>query len=73
VGHLLRYMDTLAGDETLLAALAEELTALEQKLPREVFAGDDPLDITSQAWLQQLVLSVRGDLADRLLKAEGKS
>jgi exonuclease SbcD len=73
VGHLLRYMDELSGDAELLAALAEELTTLEQKLPREVLTGDEPLAITNQAWLKQLVLSVRGDLADRLLKAEGRS
>lgn len=73
VGHLLRYMDELSVDEKQLSALAEPLTPLAQKLPRDIFTGDEPLDLKDQEWLKKLVLSVRGDLADRLLKAEERS
>jgi DNA repair protein SbcD/Mre11 len=68
VGHLLRFMDEIPGDDIQLAALAESLSTLKQKLPKAVSTGDDPLDMADQEWLKQLVLSIRGDLAHRLLE-----
>ena len=63
-------MNEISGDDGQLAELAEALTALKQKLPKGVSTGDEPFDMQDKEWLKELVLSVRGDLAYRLLETE---
>jgi hypothetical protein len=69
---LLQFMQECRDDEVLLRELADELTDLKVKLPRELIEGpdrmglDDPDSIRS--WLDEVQPLIIGRLADRRAK-----
>jgi exonuclease SbcD len=74
VRELLAYCEELRNSEQLLAALADELSALGRKLPAELRdetkPGADPLRVESPAYLRQAVDEVEPLLLARLLAGE---
>jgi exonuclease SbcD len=70
LGGLLRSVRALGGDETGLAALADDFAELKRKLPLELFDGET-LDPTDPAALRGLLGDVEELLLARLLNREG--
>lgn len=73
LGHLLSYMDDVCSDDDALVALAKELKSLGDKLPKELGARDEPLDLSDHGWLKEVVNACRDDLVLRLLEVEHDS
>jgi siderophore synthetase component len=54
--------------ESLILLAAEELSALEVKLPPEIKEGDDPFSLSDPKWLSDLLDQVMPLLIHRLLQ-----
>ncbi len=67
LADLLRYVDGLAADDQLRALLAEDLQTLKEKLPTEIFLGDEGIAPDSPDALARAVADVKGMLIPRLL------
>lgn len=67
LADLLRYVDGLAADDQLRALLAEDLQTLKEKLPMEIFLGDEGIAPDSPDDLARTVADVKGMLIPRLL------
>ncbi len=67
LADLLRYVDGLSADDQLRALLAEDLQTLREKLPAEIFLGDEGITPDSPHDLARTVADVKGMLIPRLL------
>lgn len=70
---LLRAIRDMNLDEHSTGALADELSALRQKLPAELLGGDDPFDPTSAEVLAESLEDIKGLLLHRLLSVDGQA
>lgn len=69
---LLRSIRDLELNYESMEVLADELTALRQKLPAELLGGDDPFDPTSPEVLAAALEEIKELLVHRLLSADSK-
>lgn len=60
-------MGGLSADEQSKALMAEDLALLKEKLPREVFAGEDAIRYDDPEELARLVEDVKGMLVTGIL------
>lgn len=67
---LLRAIRDMELDETALAALANEVSALRQKLPAEMLSGEDRYDPTDPQQLKDALDDIKEQLVNRLLMTE---
>lgn len=67
---LLRAIRDMELDTSALDALADEMSALRQKLPPELLIGDDPFDPTNPELLKDTLEDIKGLLVNRLLFTE---
>jgi DNA repair exonuclease SbcCD nuclease subunit len=70
---LLRAIQNMELDSSVLDDLAEEMSVLRQKLPAELLAGDDPFDPANPEFLKETLEDIKELLANRLLSTENKS
>lgn len=68
IGGLLRAIRDLDAGEDILADMTREFADLQRKLPFELRAGEDAIDLESPATLHQSVEDVKEMLLDRLLR-----
>ena len=71
-GGLLRSIQALELDDAASATLAEELTALRQKLPAEMLEGNDAYDPTDGGQLDRALEDIKELLMHRLLVSDRK-
>ncbi len=71
IAELLAYIREAAGDPAQLAVLAAGLEELAARLPAELVAGEDALELQSPAWLSRRVAEIPATLLPRLLQSEG--
>jgi DNA repair exonuclease SbcCD nuclease subunit len=71
LADLLRYVDELSADDRLRELLADDLKMLREKLPAEVFMGDQGLAPDTPEALARTVADLKGLLIPRLLAAQG--
>jgi len=67
---LLRSIRDMELDDSALDKLADEVSALRQKLPAELLSGDDPYDPTSPQVLKDTLEDIKELLVNRLLSTE---
>jgi exonuclease SbcD len=67
---LLRAIRDMELDAAALDELADEISALRQKLPAELLGGDDPFDPTNPAVLKETLEDIKELLVNRLLSSE---
>lgn len=67
---LLRAIRDIGLDASVLDELADELSALRQKLPAELLAGDDPFDPINPEFLEDTLEDIKELLVNRLLSTE---
>jgi DNA repair protein SbcD/Mre11 len=67
LGSLLRAIRDLETDAQLLARLGSELHDLQRRLPSELRAGDDGIDLGSPQLFRQALEDVKHRLLARLL------
>jgi len=67
IGELLQLLADLKHDDRELTSLASELDELDRKLPTELKAGLDAVEISSAAWLREVLQQVQPLLIGRLL------
>lgn len=67
---LLRAIRDMELDASALDALADEMSALRQKLPPELLIGDDSFDPTNPELLKDTLEDIKGLLVNRLLFRE---
>ena len=67
---LLRTIRDMELDESALGQLADEISALRQKLPAELLGGDDPYDPTSPDVLKDALEDIKELLVHRLLSTD---
>ncbi len=67
LADLLRYVDVLSANDQLRALLAEDLKILREKLPAEVFLGEEGITPDAPVALARAVADVKGMLIPRLL------
>ena len=67
LGGLLRTIRELELDETACAKVAQQLTALRQKLPVELLSGEEGFNPTSKQQLEMMLEDVKELLVTRLL------
>jgi DNA repair exonuclease SbcCD nuclease subunit len=70
---LLRSIRDLELDNESAGALADELSALRQKLPAELLGGEEPFDPTSPEVLAESLEEIKGLLVHRLLSSDSKA
>jgi len=70
LGGLLRGISDIELDEAVLADLANEVSALRQKLPPEMLSGDDRYDPTEPEQLKVVLEDIKELLVNRLLTTE---
>ncbi|MCI0667890.1 MAG: hypothetical protein L0Y38_01370 [Methylococcaceae bacterium] len=70
LGGLLRGIRELELDETALSELANEVSALRQKLPPEILIGEDRYDPSDPQQLREVLEDVKELLVNRLLTTE---
>lgn len=70
---LLRSIRDMDLDNESAGALADELTALRQKLPAELLGGEDPFDPTNPEVLAESLEEIKGLLVHRLMSADGQA
>jgi len=71
LADLVRYLNGLSATEEIGALLAEDLRTLKEKLPPEVFQGEEALAPDSPERLSGLVAEIKGMLVQRLLASGG--
>jgi hypothetical protein len=71
LADLLRYVDSLSADDQVQALLAEDLKALREKLPQEIFFGDEGIAPDAPEEMARAVADVKGMLIPRLLASRG--
>jgi hypothetical protein len=64
---LLRVIRDMELDDSALDELADEISALRQKLPAELLGGDDPFDPTRPEALKETLEDIKELLVNRLL------
>jgi hypothetical protein len=67
---LLRAIRDMELDASALEELAEEISALRQKLPAELLGGDEPYDPTNPEVLKETLEDIKELLVSRLLSTE---
>ena len=67
---LLRAIRDMELDASALDDLADEISALRQKLPAELLGGDDPYDPTKPEILKDTLEDIKELLVNRLLSTE---
>jgi len=67
---LLRAIRNMELDASALEELADEISALRQKLPAELLGGDDPYDPTNPDILKDTLEDIKELLVNRLLSTE---
>ena len=70
LGGLLRAIRDMELDTSALDQLADEISALRQKLPAELLGGDDPYDPTKLEVLKETLEDIKELLVNRLLSTE---
>jgi hypothetical protein len=70
LGGLLRAIHGMELDAMALDELADEVSALRQKLPAELLGGDDPYDPTNPEVLKETLGDIKELLVNRLLSTE---
>jgi len=70
LGGLLRAIRDMELDESALGQLADEISALRQKLPAELLGGDDPYDPANPDVLKDSLEDIKELLVHRLLSTE---
>jgi DNA repair exonuclease SbcCD nuclease subunit len=70
LGGLLRGIQHMELDDTAAANLANEVSALRQKLPPEILSGEDRYDPTDPQQLKEILEDVKELLLNRLLTTE---
>ncbi len=70
LGGLLRGIRDMELDDSALAELANEVSALRQKLPAEILTGEDRFDPTDPQQLQVVLEDIKELLVNRLLTTE---
>jgi len=70
LGGLLRGIRDMELEATALAALADELIALRQKLPAEILSGEDAYDPTDPEQIKDALDDIKELLVNRLLSTE---
>ena len=70
---LLRATRDMELDASALDALVDEISALRQKLPAELLAGDDPFDPVNPEYLKDTLEDIKELLLNRLLSTENES
>lgn len=70
LGGLLRGISDIELDEEALADLANEVSALRQKLPAEILSGDDRYDPSDPEQLKVVLEDIKELLLNRLLTTE---
>lgn len=70
LGGLLRSIQDMELDDTALAELANEVTALRQKLPAEILSGEDRYDPTDRQQLKIVLEDIKELLVNRLITTE---
>jgi DNA repair exonuclease SbcCD nuclease subunit len=70
LGGLLRAVSDMELDTSALGGLANEVSALRQKLPAEMLGGDDAYDPTNPVVLKESLEDIKELLVHRLLSAE---
>lgn len=70
LGGLLRAIRDMELDASALDELADEVSALRQKLPAELLGGDDPYDPTNPEVLKDTLEDIKELLVNRLLSTE---
>jgi DNA repair exonuclease SbcCD nuclease subunit len=70
LGGLLRAIRDMELDEAALDGLAQEVSALRQKLPAEILGGDDPYDPSNPDQLKETLEDIKELLVNRLLSTE---
>lgn len=73
LSSLLRSIRDLELDNESAGALADELSALRQKLPAELLGGEEPFDPTSPEVLAETLEEIKGLLVHRLLSSDSKA
>jgi DNA repair exonuclease SbcCD nuclease subunit len=73
LSSLLRSIRDLELDDESAGALADELSALRQKLPAELLGGEEPFDPTSPEVLAESLEEIKGLLVHRLLSSDSKT
>jgi DNA repair exonuclease SbcCD nuclease subunit len=67
VAEMIRYLDEVREDPSLLRELAGVLHELDQKLPRELKEGDEALLLDDEQWVAEILGQVRPMLVRRLM------
>ena len=57
-------------DASAMDVLVDEISALRQKLPAELLAGDDPFDPVNPEYLKDTLEDIKELLVNRLLATE---
>jgi hypothetical protein len=70
---LLRAIRDMELDASALDELANEISALRQKLPAELLGGDDPYDPTHPEVLKETLEDIKELLVNRLLSTEKRA
>lgn len=70
LGGLLRAIRDMELDESALDELANEVSALRQKLPAEILSGDDPYDPAAPETLKDTLEDIKELLVTHLLSTE---
>ncbi|HED13334.1 MAG TPA: DNA repair exonuclease [Gammaproteobacteria bacterium] len=70
LGGLLRGIRDMELDDTALAKLANEVSALRQKLPAEILSGEDRYDPTDPQQLKVVLEDIKELLVNRLITTE---
>ena len=70
LGGLLRGIRDMELDDSALAELANEVSALRQKLPAEILTGEDRFDPSDPQQLQVVLEDIKELLVNRLLTPE---
>jgi DNA repair exonuclease SbcCD nuclease subunit len=73
LSSLLRSIRDLELDNESADALADELSALRQKLPAELLGGEEPFDPTSPEVLAESLEEIKGLLVHHLLSPDNKA
>jgi hypothetical protein len=67
IGELMKSMDDLSNNDSLLQAAVETLKDLNQRLPHELKTGDDALNLEDPAIIKNSVERVRQYVMSRIL------
>ena len=70
LGGLLRGIQNMELDDSALAELADEVSALRQKLPAKILSGEDRYDPTDPQQLKIALEDIKELLVNRLIKTE---